>query len=213
MYFIILSPLFYFVPLMFGRDAPAYLIGTGARVALALAFVCLWYSFTTRRAVRRNLAGSGLAGRIAQNDLPAEELRDAMPWPWSRLIRDDPRLEPTLLRVAGNLDWYVSNQRRRLRGLAPSRLFRPAWIYLLLALVATGATLVPLVDLFILRLSGPYGMSYNLLTSLFFGLLSPLFPLPFFYYRRQVWTQELLRYLREQLASDESESAKGVPVG
>jgi len=193
---------FIFIPLAivicavigFGLDTAQ--LHSALSLSLFLAFTAIWYSQSLRRELRRRLAGSDLAQRIAAAELPAEALLQATVWLWRGTLPRGNGLLDTLTRVAGNLDWYLSSAERRKKGLPERRLFRLSWLVLPLSLLLSLMVLIPTVKvLWTLRgLSmSPAGwrLGYMLL-----GPLLPLLPLPFIYYRRQVWTQELLRYLR-----------------
>jgi hypothetical protein len=148
----------------------------------------LIYSKLLRDRIRQSLAGSQIAERIASRSLEQDTIFEYTPWPWRKLLPQGNDLSSQLTRMAANLDWYM---------LPPRRMLRPLWIFnilCLLILCAAGAVL--LVGL----ASGGGLVNIPALILLGLGLVLSI-PQSFMQHRRQLWTSELARYLRERLDS------------
>ncbi|MCH7471536.1 hypothetical protein IIA79_01090 [bacterium] len=150
---------------------------------LSVVFIVLGtalrFVFLVRSSSRERLAKSDLAVRLASGWIEQDAIFEHTPWPWRYLL---PRgqadeLMPRLSRIAGNLDWYLGK---------PRRLFRPYWIYLIIWWIIFGAEFAGFMH--------PCTIDFVLASLL--GVL----PIAFIQVRRQIWTQEFLRYLHAHLA-------------
>jgi hypothetical protein len=177
------------------------MLGTCLLIALSLA-----YSTVETDRVRRALETTPLAQRIAGGEFIEDPIFDLTPAAWRHLLPGgaaNPKTTEVIRRVAWNLDWYMGRPR-------PLRRF--IWIYQPLA-VCIG--IFALVALLLPRLLGFQHQLYSLLPFFIWQLIldtrtNPkwatillaaicLCSVAFIQYRRQIWTEELVRHLRERL--------------
>lgn len=185
---------------------------TACCISLLLLAAALLYDRLLRRSLRRELAACDIYLRLALDGLDHDRIFERMPWPWrSRLPRNrSGSLLPTLRRIASNLDYYLYAGLRAviLRRLLLS-LTLVALMWLALKPLWMAYALWPLVQqllqhgiistthiasssrqvLSLVRLLLPSGIACAGL-----GLL-----LVFQVYRRQVWTEEFVEYMRAHL--------------
>jgi hypothetical protein len=190
LYAIVLMPLgIAVVPLMLGRALPTAL-HIAVRAGLAVGLAALLYSVWLRGRVRQRLEASDLAQRIAAGGLLDDPIFQLTPWPWRMLLpgsHNRGSLASGLARVAANLDWYLNR---------PERLWRACWFYEPLLVLALAAFAV-----LTLQLRGVY-LVFTAYPLFAIACILLLLPLPFLKFRRQLWTEELVRYLRAALDSD-----------
>lgn len=207
LYAVILAPLCIIAPSMFSQRIQGSDLILAAVATIFLATVSYRYSSSTRQELRSALERSNLAQRIAGGELEAAAIRECMPWPWRNLVSDTKNLAPTLMRVANNLDWYLRLPSPIHQAKAQPKLFRVSW--LLLPLLPPLIALVSWIDL----TGNPWKYDPNRDVT-FFPILEMIFAtisLSFaslFYYRRQVWHEELARYLRRTLEADEAPDSR-----
>lgn len=188
MYAIILSPIGVLAPLFFGEEAPWRLFQVALAFSAFLAGIAIWYGLRLRAGVRQALGASGIAQALAGGELGPGELQDALPWPWRGRVRREDNLRTALERIADNLDWYLKADQLRRAGRSPQQLRRALWLLL------PAVPLAPIAALWFTR--GWIELALALLAIL-------ALPLPFAYYRRQVWHEELARYLRKVLCAED----------
>jgi hypothetical protein len=202
LYGLILAPVAVAAPLILFRADVANsplspLLVLGLCLSAVLLFLALVLSMDIRKVIRRKLSGSDIAFRIAGVD--EDCIFDAAPWPWKLMLPGNSNeasshTTTVIQRVAWNLDWYLK---------PTNRLFRAQWLTtpLLMLLLTTylGFFYIPMqIDIattggWKLLLPSWIGWEFHA-----FPLLL-LLPLLYLHLRRQIWTEELVRHLRERL--------------
>ena len=173
----------------------------------SIVFLSLGYSTYETKRVRHMLEKSPLAVRIAGGELIDDPIFAMTPIPWRSLLPGggsiNPNINQVIHRVAWNLDWYAHN---------PRPLRRIIWVYQpLAAIVGSLAVIVLLLP----RLLGFQHHVYSVLPyfvwqAILYTQTNPKWvstllaalcfsSIAFIHYRRQIWTEELVRHLRERL--------------
>lgn len=208
LYAVILAPVALVAPGMFGFGARPELLVGAICISVALGLIATLYSVWMRRSMRRALGKSTIALRIASGEIFGGNRRGAIPWPWGGLLHEGVTIEEVLHRVGNDLDWYVEMDTRRTVRSA-RKLLRLMWLCLPAALLMALYLLYHVINILywssVLRVL-PEDAWLVILTPWI-----PLMPLSFIYYRRQVWHEELARYLRRVLEADAAPDTQGAP--
>jgi hypothetical protein len=216
LYGMVLVPVMAVVPEMLWGvsifDVPEYsaipFVPTIVLGSLSLLSLAVLYSVQTRRKVRMELETSTVAVRLASGELAEDPIFTRTPWPWRLLVPgagEQPPVAEIIRRVAWNLDWYLR---------PPKSYWRFNWILMPLCAVLSLFFLgIPFMNwlvywlydtrhIYLPRLywyfsnqGGDAGLRWNLILL---GVLATL-PICFIHYRRQIWTEELVRHLHERL--------------
>jgi hypothetical protein len=191
-------------------DIRVWMILDFAILLLGLSFT---YEAHTRKAVQKELECSSIAARIASGELVEDEIFSLTPWPWQRLLPGsavNPSLHLIIRRVCLNLDWYLN---------PPRKLWRFGWIYKpvmsALAIWFFGVILLAVLVLWWISywlppavlnfIALPFKLhplfwagadAFTVTRNWAFCILALMIPLPLVHFRRQVWTDELIKHLR-----------------
>jgi hypothetical protein len=220
LYAMVLIPVLAMIPIsMWGINAEIfgssnYVLPQWWHVFLAsvgLTVFSIAFSRYHRERARSGLEASQLAAQLASGELSSNDpIFVQTPWPWRNLLpgrEEGAKLARVLHRVAWNLDWYLQK---------PRRLWRWIWIYEPIAWLAfaalaglmltAGAVIVASLfvygDAFWDQLAWELQLTPDRLKHewyLWLLALAPLLPICFVHIRRQIWTEELVRHLRQRL--------------
>jgi len=176
----------YFEPLLY----------LGLAVSLLLLLSSLIFASEVRRKIRKRLASGDLLVYLLS--LSDDPIFTHTPWPWRLTlpgsIKVDQSYQVLLHRVAWNLDWYLGRPKRlwRLQWLTTPLIFLTLFIYL-------GLVIPSCVERLMTGGFSELGDSWiDFLVYDWLPLLL-LVPIVLLKHRRQIWTEELVRHLRERL--------------
>jgi hypothetical protein len=186
---------------------PVVAVAAYLAIFALVVIYALHYSRRVRAATKHALNESDIAIKVSSGELIENDPLERVPWPWSLTIPGlkVKGLTQVIQRVAWNLDWYLKPPRVYWRWIwlfkAPLLLYLGSLFFLVLIMLA-----LPIINLRNLTASPDYLESIAQMVDMI-GATSLidswayffLLPLCFLHFRRQIWTEELVRHLRERL--------------